>query len=78
MSICKLGGRGRLMRPAVLFAEANDFTVAFTRGNHLAFYGYNGRVIAAGMPRSGQAALRAIQKRKALIRGLGVPGRTNE
>ena len=56
------------MFPAVAFAEANGFTWEFLRNNHLAFYGFNGRVVAAGTPRSGCAATRAIQAMRRLMR----------
>jgi hypothetical protein len=40
----------------------------FNEANHLAFYGHDERVIATRTPRSGRAALSAIQRMKALIR----------
>lgn len=64
----KLGGRSRLMRPALEFAQRNGFEYEFTQANHIAFYGYGGRVVAAGTPRSGRAALTAISRMKALVR----------
>ena len=64
----KLGGRGRLMRPAVIFAEEHGFTVAFTRAGHLAFGGYGATVFGAGTPRSGRAAATAISKMRTILR----------
>jgi hypothetical protein len=64
----KLGGRSRLMRPALEYARQNGFDCTFTEANHLAFHGHGGRVIAAGTPRSGQAALTAIARMRALVR----------
>ena len=64
----KLGGRAQRMRPAVEFAQQNGFKVEFTKGRHLNFLGNGGRVIGAGTPRSGWAALRAISRMKALCR----------
>jgi len=65
----KLGGRGRLMRRAIRFAEANDFAVAFTRTGHLAFSGHGATVFGAGTPRSDRAAAAAISKMKQILRG---------
>ena len=64
----KLGGRGGLMRPAVAFAEANGFRVAFTQAGHLAFFGHGATVFGAGTPRSHRAAAAAIAKMRAVLR----------
>ncbi len=64
----KLGGRARLMRPAVQFACNHGFSVEFTKASHLAFHGHGGRVVAAGTPRSSNAATVAIQRMRALMR----------
>ena len=64
----KLGGRARLMRPAVEFAHGHGFSVEFTKGSHLAFHGYGGRVVAAGTPRSSNPATTAIQRMRVLMR----------
>lgn len=40
MHFYQLGGRGRLMRPALDFALAHGFAVDFTHKNHLIFIGY--------------------------------------
>lgn len=64
----KIGGRGRLMRPAVEFAEHHGFAVAFTQSNHLAFFGHGATVFAAGTPRSSRAAAAAIAKMKSILR----------
>lgn len=68
MGARKLGGRGRLMSPAVVYAREHGFAVTFTSGDHLAFCGYGRRVFAAGTPRSHRAALGAIQKMRAVLR----------
>jgi hypothetical protein len=73
----KLGGRGRLMRPAVSFAEMNGFTVGFTQAGHLAFSGYGATVFAAGTPRSNRAAAAAISKMRAVLRGSSRPHTTS-
>lgn len=65
----KLGGRSRLMLPAVTFAEEHGFAVALTRSNHLAFYGHGTTVFGAGTPRSSRAAAAAISKMKSILRG---------
>jgi hypothetical protein len=64
----KLGGRGRLMRPALAFAEQHGFSIAFTQRNHLVFSGHGRCVFAAGTPRSMRAALTAVSKMKAILR----------
>lgn len=69
MSAVKLGGRGRLMLPAVDFAKKHGFEVAFTRSNHLAFSGHGATVFGAGTPRSSRAAAAAIAKMKSVLRG---------
>ena len=71
MGARKLGGRGRLMSPAVDYARGHGFAVTFTAGDHLAFCGHGRRVIAASTPRSHRAALGAIQKMKAVLRDAG-------
>jgi|SRR4051812_44131262 hypothetical protein len=50
------------------FTRHDGFVFEFTKANHLAFFGYGGRVIAAGTPRAGRIVVSASQRIKAPMR----------